>query len=172
MNGLTVKVANTLTSVAKMLVLVKGRRATKSKLEILPGDGGRRVVTLDVQCPFWDAAPEHLPTYDLIGHCTEDTMLDYKIDAQTALVSVVQATSHRGAPGAKNKLELIVDAVYPVPSADATAHAEAWKGYIDLSRNVPVPTGETLAEIKDVSPRKCRKLENHPTDTSVSNLHE
>ena len=166
-NGLCVRMDSepALLPVCKILVLVKGRRGTKSKLDTMEG-GIRRVVTADVVCPYSAdeavAAEGDKCCYNVIAHCTEENMLTYKIDGQTVLLSVTQATKNRAAEGEELKMNLIVDAVYPVLVGDVRSQSAAWKAYIELGKHTDLPETET--------PRKCRKLEQLPSDTSVSAL--
>ena len=89
-------------------------------------------------------------------------MLNYKIDGQTALLSVTKATSNRAAEGEELKMNLIVDAVYPVLIGDVPNQSRAWKAYIELGKHMDLPETGT--------PRKCRKLDVHPSDSSVHAL--
>ena len=127
----------------------------------------KRVVTTDVACPYAAdgaaaAAEGDKCCYNVIAHCTEENMLNYKIDGQTALLSVTQATSNRAAEGEELKMNLIVDAVYPVLVGDVRSQSAAWKAYIELGKHTDLPETET--------PWKCRKLEQLPSDSSVSAL--
>ena len=173
MNGLTVRMPgdSPLLPVCKIMVLVKGRRGTKSKLHTME-DRNRRVVTADVVCPYSSddtaAAQGDQCCFNVIAHCTEENMLNYKIDGQTALLSVTQATLVRATEDPKLTVNLIVDAVHPVPVGDVAAHTAAWRAHIALAMSMP-PSAEAPYE---GTPRKCRKLDNHPTDTSAAAFEE
>ena len=169
-NGLTVRVSDdeNLLPVCKTLVLVAGQRDTRSKLETLDG-GGRRIVTQDVICPYQSedgSADEHAPCYNVISHCTEDNMANFTIHNQTALMSVTQANLVRTPPGEKNKMNLVVDAVYQIQRGDLPSTTKAWKGYIEL-----VQQGKRMHDGADEppedgpTPRKCRKLTCWPSNT-------
>ena len=95
----------------------------------------------------------------MISYCLEDNTVLYKIDSQHALISVVQVTKKVGAAeDGTDEIALIADAVYPVNKADVASQMSAWCTYVDQA----VPPGE---EPEEGTPRKCRKLEHHPSDS-------
>ena len=163
MNGLAIKNGNDeIFPVNKVLVLVKGQKGKKSTVAPTEGDG-RRMLTKDVISPFWDeekiAEQKKLRTFDVISYCLEDNTVLYKIDSQHALISVVQVTKKVGAAeDGTDEIALIADAVYPVNKADVASQMSAWGTYVDQA----VPPGE---EPEEGTPRKCRKLEHHPSDS-------
>ena len=163
MNGLAIKNGNDeIFPVNKVLVLVKGQKGKKSTVAPTEGDG-RRMLTKDVISPFWDeekiAEQKKLRTFDVISYCLEDNTVLYKIDSQHALISVVQVTKKVGAAeDGTDEIALIADAVYPVNKADVASQMSAWGTYVVQA----VPPGE---EPEEGTPRKCRKLEHHPSDS-------
>ena len=163
MNGLAVKHANgEIIPVNKVLVLVKGRKGKKSS--VVPTEGnGRRMLTKDVISPYWDeekATDEKKKrTFDVISYCLDVNQSLYKIDSQHALISVVQVTKKVGAADdGTDEISLIADAVYPVNKADVKAQMAAWVAYVD---HAVAPGDEPI----EGTPRKCRKLEHHPSES-------
>ncbi len=167
MNGLSIKSGNgDIIPVNKALVLVKGRKGKKST--VVPTEGnGRRMLTKDVISPYWDedkiAEEKKVRTFDVISYCLEDNTVLYKIDSQHALISVVQITKKSGAAeDGTDEIALIADAVYPVNKADVKAQMTAWTTYVEQA----VPPGQ---EPEEGTPRKCRKLEHHPSESLFPN---
>ena len=167
MNGLSVKHANgEIIPVNKVLVLVKGRKGKKSSVVATEGNG-RRMLTKDVVSPFWDedkaAEQKKVRTFDVISYCLDVNQSFYKIDSQHALISVVQVTKKAGAAeDGTDEIALIADAVYPVQKADVKAQMAAWSTYVEHA----VAPGE---EPEEGTPRKCRKLEHHPSESLFPN---
>ena len=98
-------------------------------------------------------------TFDVISYCLDVNQSLYKIDSQHALISVVQVTKKVGAADdGTDEISLIADAVYPVNKADVKAQMAAWVAYVD---HAVAPGDEPI----EGTPRKCRKLEHHPSES-------
>ena len=121
-------------------------------------------------CPYTDEdkTGQEKCCFNVISHCTDENMLNYKIDGQTVLLSVTQATLIRGTEEPKLTMNLIADAVHPISVADLAAHTRAWIETVDMAMCIPPNKGAP----DEGTPRKCRRLTEQPSDSSVHKFDE